>query len=153
MTTATTSNAALDRCSRLVLLLVLCFGAQHATAQDHLVQHPIKAIVKGLKPTGRSVLFVSLLDEQGRMVQSQQVPVTALAMAVGFEPAHPGRYAIRLFQDENGNGELDLGLFKIPKEGVGCSNNAKGVMSAPALKDMLFDLKAPMVLTIDMSYY
>jgi uncharacterized protein (DUF2141 family) len=39
-----------------------------------------------------------------------------------------GYYRIMVFQDENGNGELDTGLFGIPKEPFGISNyNGRGI--------------------------
>jgi uncharacterized protein (DUF2141 family) len=35
-----------------------------------------------------------------------------------------GRYAVRLFHDTNGNGELDVNMLGIPREAYGFSNNA-----------------------------
>jgi len=35
-----------------------------------------------------------------------------------------GRYALRLFHDSNGNGELDRNVLGIPREGYGFSNDA-----------------------------
>jgi uncharacterized protein (DUF2141 family) len=42
----------------------------------------------------------------------------------------PGRYAIVLLHDENGNKKMDKALF-LPKEGFGFSNDAPVKMSAP----------------------
>ncbi|MEL0253105.1 MAG: DUF2141 domain-containing protein [Novosphingobium sp.] len=42
----------------------------------------------------------------------------------------PGRYAIVLLHDENGNKNMDKALF-LPKEGFGFSNDAPVKMSAP----------------------
>lgn len=36
-----------------------------------------------------------------------------------------GEYAIKFFQDENGSGKLECGLFGLPKEQYGFSNNAQ----------------------------
>jgi len=36
----------------------------------------------------------------------------------------PGRYAVRLFHDSNGNGELDRNVLGIPSEAYGFSNDA-----------------------------
>ena len=46
----------------------------------------------------------------------------------------PGNYAVRLFHDENRNGELDSNMLGIPKEGYGFSNNA-GRMGPPSFED------------------
>jgi uncharacterized protein (DUF2141 family) len=47
-----------------------------------------------------------------------------------------GEYVVRAFQDVNNNGELDSGLFGIPKEPVGITNyNGKGIPGGfPKLK-------------------
>ena len=49
-----------------------------------------------------------------------------------------GRYAVQSFHDENGNGEVDRGLFGMPKEGVGFSNDAKIVFGPPKFADAAF---------------
>lgn len=40
-------------------------------------------------------------------------------------------YAVAVFHDENANNELDRGLFGIPTEGTGASNDASGFMGPP----------------------
>lgn len=39
-----------------------------------------------------------------------------------FKDLPPGTYAVAVFHDENGNGQLDLGVLGIPKEGLGYTN-------------------------------
>jgi uncharacterized protein (DUF2141 family) len=51
----------------------------------------------------------------------------------------PGRYAIQAFHDANNNGECDQGLFGIPREGVGFSNDAFGGLSRPKFDNAAFD--------------
>lgn len=41
-----------------------------------------------------------------------------------FKNVPYGEYAVKFFHDENGSGKLDKGLFGIPKEEYGFSNNA-----------------------------
>lgn len=50
----------------------------------------------------------------------------------------PGRYGIQASHDENGNGKVDRGLFGIPKEGVGFSNDAPIRLSPPKWSDAVF---------------
>jgi len=50
-----------------------------------------------------------------------------------------GRYAISIYHDVNSNGELDSNVFRIPKEPVGFSNNAKGFLGPPKFDDVIFD--------------
>ena len=49
-----------------------------------------------------------------------------------------GKYAIQAFLDENGNKKVDRGLFGMPKEGVGFSNDAKITFGPPSWKDAAF---------------
>lgn len=37
----------------------------------------------------------------------------------------PGNYAVSIYQDTNGNGELDMNFLSIPKEPIGFGNNYK----------------------------
>lgn len=71
-----------------------------------------------------------------------------------FEGLAPGEYAIAAFHDENANGDLDRGLFGIPTEGTGASNDARGVMGPPPYDGARFLLGAAPVqrLTIHLGY-
>ncbi len=49
-----------------------------------------------------------------------------------------GRYAVQAFLDENRNGQVDRGLFGIPKEGIGFSNDAKIRFGPPKFAEAAF---------------
>jgi acyl-CoA reductase-like NAD-dependent aldehyde dehydrogenase/uncharacterized protein (DUF2141 family) len=49
-----------------------------------------------------------------------------------------GRYAVSAYLDENGNHKLDSGLFGIPREPVGASNNPAPRMGPPRFDDCAF---------------
>lgn len=51
-------------------------------------------------------------------------------------------YAVAAFHDENGNDDLDRGLFGIPTEGTGASNDARAFMGPPRYQDARFVLPA-----------
>lgn len=57
-----------------------------------------------------------------------------------FEDLPPGRYALQLFQDINGNGQLDLSKRGIPREPVGLSGNPPLRQGRPALAECLFEV-------------
>ncbi|WP_291181257.1 DUF2141 domain-containing protein [Erythrobacter sp.] len=57
-----------------------------------------------------------------------------------FEGVQPGRYAIALLHDENGNGKADRALGMMPKEGFGFSRDAKVRMGPPKFSDAAFDI-------------
>lgn len=100
--------------------------------------------VSGLKAPGGQ-LNVSLFsteaswNDEGRVVEAQQVEVHEEIKVVVFENLAPGTYAIRLMHDENGNGKLDTNLFGIPKEGWGHSNNPRTIGPAK-WEQAVFDL-------------
>jgi uncharacterized protein (DUF2141 family) len=67
----------------------------------------------------------------------------------------PGaEYAVAAFHDENGNDDLDRGLFGIPTEGTGASNDARGFMGPPPYDGARFLLPpAPLCrITIHIGY-
>jgi len=51
-----------------------------------------------------------------------------------------GNYALVIFQDINKNGKLDKGLFGIPREPYGFSNNPRMLIGPPSYKDCEFTL-------------
>ena len=63
-----------------------------------------------------------------------------------------GTYAIAAYHDLNDNGELDTGLFGIPNEPYGFSNDPKAKWRAPKYKEINFDLAAdkPMELQVSL---
>ena len=46
----------------------------------------------------------------------------------------PGQYAVSVYHDENGNGELDTNLIGIPSEGYGFGNDASATFGPPSFK-------------------
>ena len=51
-----------------------------------------------------------------------------------------GEYAFSVYHDVNGNNKLDTGIFGIPTEPYGFSNNAKGFMGPPSFEKAKFSL-------------
>jgi len=58
-----------------------------------------------------------------------------------FDGIQPGIYGIRCFQDVNGNGKLDRGMFG-PKEPWGMSWQGEKPAKCPSFKDISFDVTA-----------
>jgi uncharacterized protein (DUF2141 family) len=59
-------------------------------------------------------------------------------VTVVIDHVPPGEWGAQAFHDENGNKEIDQGLFGIPKEGVGFSRDAKIVFGPPKWRDAVF---------------
>jgi uncharacterized protein (DUF2141 family) len=65
-----------------------------------------------------------------------------------FKDLPPGRYAIRLFVDENDNGKLDRNPLGIPVEPYGFSRDATGMMGPPTFDDAAIDMAGDATLAI-----
>ena len=52
-----------------------------------------------------------------------QLKATSSEVRYVFHDLPAGKYALTVFHDENGNGQLDKNLLGIPKEGYGFSNS------------------------------
>lgn len=65
----------------------------------------------------------------------------ARKLDLNFTKLKPGRYAIALLHDENGNGKVDTTLM-IPKEGFGFSRDARVIMGPPSFDAAAFELEA-----------
>ncbi|MEW5728862.1 MAG: DUF2141 domain-containing protein [Pseudomonadota bacterium] len=63
----------------------------------------------------------------------------------------PGRYAVIVYHDENGNGDMDRFLGMIPTEGYGLSNNPE-VSGPPRFEECSFDLVDSLRGGIDLRY-
>jgi len=59
-----------------------------------------------------------------------------------------GRYAIKLFHDENSDGELNRNLLGIPTEDYGFSNNAAASFGQPSFEDASFEVADPIMMSI-----
>ncbi|MBT4641883.1 MAG: DUF2141 domain-containing protein [Deltaproteobacteria bacterium] len=63
-----------------------------------------------------------------------------------------GTYVAAVFHDENGNGQLDTNFIKLPQEGYGFSNNAKGSLGPPEYEDATFSVAGDMEYEITLIY-
>jgi uncharacterized protein (DUF2141 family) len=74
-------------------------------------------------------------------------------LGIEFENLNYGQYAIAILHDEDSNDEMKTGVFGIPKEGYGISNNVKGRFGPPSFNDAKISLKEDrMIITIKMNY-
>ncbi|KLN52367.1 DUF2141 domain-containing protein [Variovorax paradoxus] len=90
-------------------------------------------------PAAEATLYVALYNDaasyaDSKAVASQTAPMQGGKARLVFTGLAPGRYALRAFADENGNGKLDTNLMGMPTERYGFSNDAKGNRAAPAFE-------------------
>lgn len=112
-------------------------GGSLARAEDVRGANSIKVLVVGLHSNDGEVdcaLFASADGFPGDSAKAARTAKSKIengqAVCI-FGGVAPGRYAIAVFHDENGNGKLDRNFMGIPKEGVGASNDAVGSFGPP----------------------
>lgn len=129
---------------RTLLLLFIVGAAQTTAAFAEDAARRIDLTVTGAKPRQGQVL-VSLFDSPADFLVAPLLQVTAAvdtdgSASVSLNGLDNGDYAIVEIYDENGNGKLDTGLFRIPKEKVGFSNNVYGPFGPAQWQDARFSL-------------
>ena len=87
-------------------------------------------------PATEATLYIALYADAAsfsasKPLASQSLPLREGKARVVFAGLPPGRYAVRAYADENGNGKLDTNLVGLPTERYGFSNDARGKLGAP----------------------
>lgn len=123
-------------CGGLVALSAGIAGAADLEVSVQGIQHD--------KGSVRLVLYAGSetfrKEEQALAVRS--APARAGDLQDSFPGLAPGRYALIVYHDENGNGGLDRFLGMIPTEGYGLSNNPE-VSGPPQFEACAFEVADP----------
>ena len=125
----------------LVLLNVLaCASRTTPTADQRTLSSPgtatLTVTILGLKSEDGAValaLFGSAEDFKTRTnaVAVGRVPPKGGTAVWQVENLQPGNYALAVYHDLNGNGELDRTTIGPPDEPYGFSNDARGTLGPP----------------------
>ena len=78
-------------------------------------------------------------DEGGESFRSIRQEVTDETVTVTVEDVPAGQYAIKMYHDANGNGELDMNMMGMPSESYGFSRN-KGRFGPPPFNKAVIDV-------------
>jgi uncharacterized protein (DUF2141 family) len=81
----------------------------------------------------------------------KKAEVVSNSVTVIFENLKPGIYAVSVYQDIDANGKINKNFLGIPKEPVGVSNNAEGVMGPPKYEDAKFNLNSNKTIEIKLN--
>ena len=82
-----------------------------------------------------------------------ELPVTAGRVRFDLGDLEPGRYAVVIFHDENGNGAFDRTWIGLPAEGLGFSNGAWIGLGPPSFKEAAFELSQdPQEVVVSLRY-
>lgn len=119
--------------SKKLLVLITAFCSFSST----IPQGQLLVVVEGLRNSKGSML-VGLFDRAegfpDKAAIGKSSEVSGNRMTVIFKDLKPGRYALAIIHDENGNGKLDTNAIGIPVEGFCFGNNAMGLVGPPSFK-------------------
>ncbi len=91
---------------------------------------------------------VTLHDPTQKLLQQQWMKIESNETQAVFKNLKAGKYAVRMYHDENNNKKMDTGFMRIPTEGWGCSNDVKPHFAAPKFEDMIFTIEKDETITI-----
>ena len=125
-----------------LLVAVAAAAASPAAAPAAPDTARIQLIVAGFEP-GRGPILAALFDSEagwraGRPVRNAAAPADGAEASLGFDALPPGRYAVRLFHDLDGDGRLAANAFGVPTEPFAFSNGAAARFGAPAWDEAAF---------------
>lgn len=88
-------------------------------------------------------------DDVSQSVKQWKMPVSA-HISLGAIP--PGRYAIAVMHDEDGNNQMTYNLIHLPKEGFGYSNYEARLLQMPDFDKAVFQHQESTELAIPLRY-
>jgi uncharacterized protein (DUF2141 family) len=132
--------------TRTLLLSALFASAIGAAATSVQAQSagPVVTVTVTNIEQHRGTIFATLHtgNWNGRGIAMTSTAVDGASETLTLTAPGPGRYAVRLFQDLDGDDRLDFNLIGIPTEPTGTSNNAPPRMGPPRYSDAEFALSA-----------
>jgi uncharacterized protein (DUF2141 family) len=120
-----------------------------AKAQEPVV---LTVTINGFKST-KGTVKIQMVDENNKDVFTKVDKLDAKTYKIQINVFVKGKYALNVIHDRNNNNKLDTNGLGIPKEGWGCSNDARGFMGAPKFKDKLVEIKQDKTVTINLVHY
>ena len=126
-------------------LLTACFLMLPVSIATSSGAFSLKVTVEGLNPL-QGQAIVSLFNEKKQFLKQPLDMITLEVpdsnnLTVEFEGLEAGVYAVSAIYDLDSDGELDTGMFRIPSEPIGVSNNVRSKFGPPRWKKAKFELK------------
>lgn len=127
---------------KLIILLMSTLSSIFLLEQEPNTAHVLKITVNNFKNI-KGKLQVCLTDKKEDFLKqcdyAKTVAVTNNTISLKIANIKTGVYSVSLFHDENNNGVLDTkGLFGIPSEPYGFSNNPRTTFGPPSFENCTF---------------
>lgn len=127
---------------RLCLALLLLAAVGGAARAETLVVE-----MKGFRADKGKALVALFAGKDGfpdhpkKAIRRLEVEIKKRAAVAVLSGVPPGTYAVAVLHDEDGDREMKTGLFGIPKEGYGASQDARGRFGPPSFGDAKFAIR------------
>jgi uncharacterized protein (DUF2141 family) len=133
-----------------ILMLLIAFTGLNAD------EFTVTLEITGVKINGGTV-YVAVYDSAEAVkndIPCRTFKLEATSTTVSVQTQlDEGYYRVSVFQDENGNGKLDTGLFGIPKEPIGISNYSGRGIPGNFEKLKLWIGQDTSKVTVNLAYY
>ncbi|HEX2797882.1 MAG TPA: DUF2141 domain-containing protein [Immundisolibacter sp.] len=120
----------------------------------------VEVIARGLRNHQGSVLFALFIEPRGFPDRGElaamrvEVPIDADQVRARFSNVPDGQaLAVGVLHDEDGDKRMATGLFGMPKEGFGVSNNPRILFGPPRFEDARLVPQPGQPIIIDMKYF
>lgn len=87
-----------------------------------------------------------------KMFAGCEIPADSAVVSYTFQGLPVGTYAITIYHDEDGNGEMNRSWIGMPNEGYAFSNNYTSLIKPASFSDAAFQLQKDTSLEIKMNY-
>jgi uncharacterized protein (DUF2141 family) len=132
-----------------IFIFLLLAGLVKLSAQATTAN--ITVTIEGMK-SDKGMVYVALYDTEESFLKKQMkgaiVKIVDKKSTVVFKDIKRGVYAISVFHDANNNKKMDTNFLGIPKEPIGCSNEATGFMGPPKFKNAKFSLSKDLIVPV-----
>lgn len=135
---------------KLIFSLIIQLVGLFAIAEEGRPTLTVR--ITGIEPGEGQVVLSLFTSEENYLkqpVMDRTLPAgPSSAVEARLTDLPPGTYAVSVFYDQDGDGELKTGFLGIPRELVGFSNNAKGRFGPPGFEDTSFEVSGDTAIEI-----
>ena len=139
-------------------IIIIVFSASILNAENNCI---LKVKLTNFRSTNNNVILYLFDDNNTNRFSDGKYAIKKLickvnekAMVLNIPNLQYGKYAIAVLHDEDNNGEMTTGLFGLPKEGYGYSNDAKPKFGPPKFEEASFVIiKNIQEISIDIKYF
>jgi uncharacterized protein (DUF2141 family) len=132
---------------KLLVIILLCSIFLMKDSQTLLNLNVVN--IKANKGIIQVLIFKSqdgFPEDIDKAVKSLSIPVKNFSASVVIEDLSPGKYAVSLFHDEDGDGKLKKNSVGLPIERYGFSNNPTLFFGPPSFSKCAFSVGSSPVL-------